>query len=210
MIELDSSRYQIFVISLIRISAEFPAYNVATLAGDHMTHLEDQLMRTLSHWEALETLAHLVGGLMIWTCLFSNGTLGCCKAPKMPIHWAPDPHGLMNCQGYNTAGTLCSCKAHKMPALWVCNIQGLMKCHNRSLWKAQPSVKCHNIIQKSDSRPYYLTLRATMNKNMASNWTFWYALRNSDVITPTLLYAPSIPSDDKRPRITQEEHAWTV
>ena len=28
VIEFDSSRYQIFVISLIRISAEFPAYNV--------------------------------------------------------------------------------------------------------------------------------------------------------------------------------------
>ena len=35
MIEFDSSRYQIFVISLIRISAEFPAYNVEIMNSDN-------------------------------------------------------------------------------------------------------------------------------------------------------------------------------
>ena len=35
MIEFDSSRYQIFVISLIRISAEFPAYNVEIMNSNN-------------------------------------------------------------------------------------------------------------------------------------------------------------------------------
>lgn len=92
-----------------------------------MTCLENQLTGTPSRQEALEMLA---GGLMIQIHLFSNGTLGCCKAPEMPVQWVPDPHGLMNHQDYNAAGTPCSCKAHEMLALQVYNTQGLMKCHD--------------------------------------------------------------------------------